>query len=78
MKWTRVLVRAWVILSGIWVAAVTGSYIFLVVWDEPHAHAPFAAVPVCWIGAIACVPPALLLAFWLVSVWIARRFRHDP
>jgi hypothetical protein len=60
---------AWVILSGLWVTAV------LVVMTEPHAHAPFAAVPVSWIVAIALGPPVLLLGFGLVGVWLMRG--HD-
>jgi hypothetical protein len=61
---------AWVILSGMWVAAV------FIVMSEPHPHAPFAAVPVSWIVAIALGPPALLLGFGLVGVWLTRGRDH--
>jgi hypothetical protein len=61
------LFSAWVILSGLWVAAV------LVVMDEPHPHTPWAGVPMSWIIAIAAGPPALLLGFGLVGVWLTRR-----
>jgi hypothetical protein len=61
---------AWMILSGMWVAAL------LVVMAEPHPHAPWAAVPVSWILAIAFGPPALLLGFGLVGVWLTRRRDH--
>jgi hypothetical protein len=57
---------AWVVLSGMWVAVV------LVVMAEPHAHSPFAAVPVSWIVAIALGPPALLLGLVLVGAWLSR------
>jgi hypothetical protein len=64
------LFAAWVILSGMWVAAV------LVVMAEQHPHAPWAGVPVPWIVAIAVVPPALLLGFGLVGLWLTRRRDH--
>jgi hypothetical protein len=61
------LFSAWVILSGMWVAAV------LLVTAEPHPHAPFSAMPVSWIVAVAVGPPALLLGFGLVGLWLTRR-----
>jgi hypothetical protein len=61
------LFSAWVILSGMWVATV------LVVMAEPHPYALWAGVPVSWIIAIAAGPPALLLGFGLVGLWLTRR-----
>jgi hypothetical protein len=61
---------AWVILSGMWVATV------FVVMAEPHAHAPFAAVPVSWIVTVALGPPVLLLGVGLAGVWLTRGHRR--
>jgi hypothetical protein len=73
MNWIeRLLFWAWVILSGMWVAAV------VLVTAEPHPHAPFSAVPVSWIVAVAVGPPALLLGFGRVGAWLIRGYRRGP
>jgi hypothetical protein len=64
------LLWAWVILSGLWVAAVW------LVTAEPHPHAPFAAVPLSWIVAAALAPPALLLGVGLVGARMTRGYRR--
>ena len=73
MNWIEALLFwAWVILSGVWVAAI-----FLVA-AEPHPHAPFSAVPLSWIVAVALGPPALFLGVGLVGVWMTRGYRRGP
>jgi hypothetical protein len=61
---------AWVILSGLWVAAVW------LVTAEPHPHAPFSAVPLSWIVAAALGPPALLLGVGLAGARMTRAYRR--
>jgi hypothetical protein len=59
------LFSAWVILSGMWVAAV------LVVMAEPTP-----SVPVSWIIAIVAGSPALLLGLGLVGLWLTTSARR--
>ncbi|HZA01166.1 MAG TPA: hypothetical protein VE665_02690 [Hyphomicrobiaceae bacterium] len=71
-RFEGLLFWAWVILSGGWVAAV------LILMVESHARAPFAAVPLSWIVAVALGAPALCLGLALVGVWITRGYRRGP
>lgn len=66
---TGLLFWAWATLSAIWVAAV------LILMVESHARAPFTAVPLSWIVAVALGAPALCLGLALVGVCIKRGYR---
>ncbi len=77
-NWVRGLLRAWVLVSVLWVIATT---IVFTVREEMQTFAGTSITRFLQVGAMVVLPPlgflVLLMVLGLVVEWIARRFRGD-
>ena len=77
-NWVRGLLRAWVVLSVLWVIA---TIIVFTVREEMQTFAGTSITRFLQVSAMVVLPPlgflVLLMVLGLVVEWIARRFRGD-
>ena len=72
MNWSQGLFRAWVGLSGLWVA-----FLFLVASWARSTHTtprPLSLDDLAMFGAVCAIPPLILFAVGYVLLWVGRGF----